>query len=168
MIYQVLRFFQPEEPAPDTAIGDLVEGRWPRPRTRAAHDAKVIATGGTIASLADPETGAVRPTVSAEDLVAPVPGIGAVEVESRARQRLERDAGTMLEVARRATAGGAAVVTQGTDTIEETAFFCDLTVEADVVFAAAMRSGGEIAADGPRNLLCATSQVAGRARGLGP
>ena len=30
---------------------------------------RLIATGGTIASLADPETGAVRPAVSAQDLV---------------------------------------------------------------------------------------------------
>jgi len=130
---------------------------------------KVIATGGTIASLADPETGAVRPAVSAEDLVASVPGIGEVEVESVAHVNgWNVTPATMLEVARRATAAGGAVVTHGTDTIEETAFFCDITVEADVVFAAAMRSGGEIAADGPRNLLCAT-QVAssGAARGLG-
>jgi L-asparaginase len=130
---------------------------------------RVIATGGTIASLADPETGAVRPAVSAEDLVASVPGIGEVEVESVAHVNgWNVTPGTMLEVARRATAAGGAVVTHGTDTIEETAFFCDITVEADVVFAAAMRSGGEIAADGPRNLLCAT-QVAqsDAARGLG-
>jgi L-asparaginase len=130
---------------------------------------RVIATGGTIASLADPETGAVRPAVSAEDLVASVPGIGAVEVESVAHVNgWNVTPATMLEVARRATAAGGAVVTHGTDTIEETAFFCDITVAADVVFAAAMRSGGEVAADGPRNLLCATQVAqAEAARGLG-
>jgi L-asparaginase len=130
---------------------------------------RLIATGGTIASLADPETGAVRPAVSAEDLVATVPGIGDIEVESVAHVNgWNVTPGTMLEVARRATAAGGAVVTHGTDTIEETAFFCDVTVEADVVFAAAMRSGGEIAADGPRNLLCATQVASSEAaRGLG-
>jgi L-asparaginase len=130
---------------------------------------RLIATGGTIASLADPETGAVRPAVSAEDLVATVPGLGPVEVEEVAHVNgWNVTPATMLEVARRASAGGAVVVTHGTDTVEETAFLCDLTVEADVVFAAAMRSGGEIAADGPRNLLCASHVAESEAaRGMG-
>lgn len=128
---------------------------------------RLIATGGTIASLADPETGAVRPAVSPEDLVASVPGLGPVEVEQVAHVNgWNVTPQTMLEVARRASSGGAVVVTHGTDTIEETAFFCDLTVESDVVFAGAMRNGSEISADGPRNLLCA-SQVAAEVRGLG-
>ena len=128
---------------------------------------RLIATGGTIASLADPETGAVRPAVSAEDLVATVPGLGPVEVEEVAHVNgWNMTPATMLEVARRASAGGAVVVTHGTDTIEETAFVCDLTVEGDVVFAGAMRNGSEISADGPRNLLCA-ARVAESAPGLG-
>ena len=130
---------------------------------------RLIATGGTIASLADPETGAVRPAVSAEDLVATVPGLGPVEVEEVAHVNgWNVTPETMLEVARRASAGGPVVVTHGTDTIEETAFLCDLTVASDVVFAGAMRNGSEISADGPRNLLCA-AQVAesDEVRGLG-
>ena len=128
---------------------------------------RLIATGGTIASLADPETGAVRPAVSPEDLIATVPGLGPVEVEQVAHVNgWNVTPVTMLDVARRAASGGAVVVTHGTDTIEETAFFCDVTVESDVVFAGAMRNGSEISADGPRNLLCA-SQVAEAAPGLG-
>jgi L-asparaginase len=122
---------------------------------------RVIATGGTIASLADPETGAVRPAVSAADLVASVPGLGPVEVEEVAHVNgWNVTPATMLEVARRAAAAPeSVVVTHGTDTVEETAFLCDVTVASPVVFAAAMRSGGEVGADGPRNLLCA-AQVA--------
>jgi L-asparaginase len=128
---------------------------------------RLIATGGTIASLADPETGAVRPAVSPEDLIATVPGLGPVEVEQVAHVNgWNVTPETMLDVARRAASGGPVVVTHGTDTIEETAFFCDVTVESDVVFAGAMRNGSEISADGPRNLLCA-SQVAEAAPGLG-
>jgi L-asparaginase len=129
---------------------------------------RVIATGGTIASLADPETGAVRPAVSAADLVATVPGLVDVEVEEVAHvSGWNVTPVTMLEVARRAAlAGGPVVVTHGTDTVEETAFVCDISVEGDVAFAAAMRSGGEVGADGPRNLLCA-AEVARAGLGLG-
>jgi len=125
----------------------------------------LAATGGTIASLSDPETGGVRPAVSAEDLVQGVPELAeAAEIEV-----VEFDLvsgwnvtpATMLAVARMfnerlaepGIEGG--IVTHGTDTVEETAFLCDLLIRRDepVAFAAAMRSGSELAADGPRNLL---------------
>jgi L-asparaginase len=82
----------------------------------------------------------------------------------------------MLEVAQRlnerlaAPEVRGAVVTHGTDTVEETAFLCDLLVGGDkpVAFAAAMRSGAEPAADGPRNLICAARVAAAEeAAGLG-
>jgi L-asparaginase len=130
---------------------------------------RVIATGGTIASLADPETGAVRPAVGARELVAGVPGLEALapvveEVDRVNGWNVTPD--TMLEVARRAAAAReeSVVVTHGTDTVEETAFLCDITVERPVAFAAAMRSGDELGADGPRNLLFA-ARVAGTAPG---
>jgi L-asparaginase len=121
---------------------------------------RLIATGGTIASLPDPETGAVRPAVSAADLVAGVPGLPPVEVDEVAHVNgWNVTPETMLAVARRAADAGpeGVIVTHGTDTVEETAFFCDLTVERTVVFAGAMRSGGEIGADGARNLLAAAA-----------
>jgi L-asparaginase len=137
----------------------------------------VVATGGTIASLADPETGVVRPAVSAGDLVAGVPGLKDVRVEEVARVNgWNVTPATMLEVSRRVAAALArddiagAVVTHGTDTLEETAFLCDLTVASakPVVFAGAMRSGGEIGADGPRNLMCAVAVARSpAARGVG-
>ena len=141
---------------------------------------RVVATGGTIASLADPETGAVRPAVGAEDLVRSVPGLdsfGPIAVDEVDRVNgWNVTPATMLEVSRRATAAlsedgvDGVVVTHGTDTVEETAFLCDVTIASDkpVAFAAAMRSGNEIAADGPRNLLNAArvaSDPAGRGVG---
>lgn len=47
------------------------------------------------------------------------------------------------------------VITHGTDTLEETAFLCDLvlTTRKPVVFTAAMRSGSELGLDGPRNII---------------
>ncbi|MDI3503642.1 MAG: L-asparaginase, partial [Candidatus Cloacimonadota bacterium] len=47
------------------------------------------------------------------------------------------------------------VVTHGTDTLEESAFLADLvlTTRKPVIFTAAMRSGGDLGLDGPRNII---------------
>lgn len=140
----------------------------------------LIATGGTIASLRDPATGGVRPSVGATELAASVPGLAELglarveEVANVSGWNVTPD--LMLTVAGRAMeiladpAIDGVVVTHGTDTVEETAFVCDLLVSSEkpVVFAAAMRAGDEMSADGPRNLWTAT-KLAGlaTARGLG-
>lgn len=144
---------------------------------------RLLATGGTIASRQDPDTGAVVPAVSAEDLIAAVPGLedhGGIEVEE-----IDQVNGwnitpeVMRRVAERARAAlvedgvDGVVVTHGTDTTEETAYLVELlagdaTAHGGIVFACAMRSAGEIGADGPRNL--ANAAVVARhadARGRG-
>lgn len=72
------------------------------------------------------------------------------------------------ELARDEIAGAA--ITHGTDTIEESAFVCHLTVAGDkpIVFTGSMRTGSDLSWDGPRNMLDAI-KVAGweRARGIG-
>ena len=130
----------------------------------------LAATGGTIASLAD-GTGAVRPAVSPDDLVR-VAALGdGVEIEVVEIDRVNGwnvTPATMLRLvavlnARLAEPDVAgAVVTHGTDTTEETAFLVELLVAADkpVAFAAAMRTGAELGADGPRNLHDAVSVAA--------
>ena len=47
------------------------------------------------------------------------------------------------------------VITHGTDTLEESAYFLDLLLDTNipVVFTAAMRSGSELGLDGPRNIV---------------
>ena len=139
----------------------------------------LVATGGTIASLADPASGAVRPAVAPADLLRAVPGLdrhGPVAVTEVARVNgWNMTPATMLATAaavEAALAGPAdgAIVTAGTDTVEETAFLLDLVVASDqpVVVAAAMRSGDELGADGPRNLACAAAVASDpAARGLG-
>jgi len=49
------------------------------------------------------------------------------------------------------------VITHGTDTLEETAFFLDMTVQVDipVIITGAMRSSNETGSDGLYNFLCA-------------
>src|SRR5215207_4553912 len=98
----------------------------------------VLATGGTIASRFDATIGALAPAVTGEDLVRAVPGldkIAAVDVEQIVNvgsydmtpeiwRRLSKRANELLAMD---TVSGV-VVTHGTDTLEETAYFLDLTV----------------------------------------
>jgi L-asparaginase len=141
---------------------------------------RLIATGGTIASVADPHSGAVIPARKAAELLESVPDIeevGSVELDEVSQvNSWNITPATMLEVARRAQAAAleekvdGVIVTHGTDTVEETSFLADVTVTSDkpVCFVAAMRAGDEVAADGPRNLLDAAKvSVDPAARGLG-
>lgn len=137
----------------------------------------LIATGGTIASLSDWTDGAARPAVGADELLRRL-GL-ATEADKVVTRDVARVSGwdvtptMMLHVAREAQAllagdeVSGVVVTHGTDTIEETAFLCDLLhrSERPLVLTAAMRSLDEPGTDGPRNLRSALR--AARTTGLG-
>ncbi|MGH7246955.1 MAG: asparaginase, partial [Pseudomonadota bacterium] len=72
------------------------------------------------------------------------------------------------ELGRAGVAG--AVITHGTDTIEETAYLCHLTVSdpKPVVFTGSMRTASDLSWDGPRNLLDAIKIAQSpAARGMG-
>jgi len=138
----------------------------------------VLSLGGTITMVQD-SSGGIAPKLGAAELVASVPALGEVaRIEAQSPFRLPSPSITlenMLDVARRlevALAGDfdGAVVIQGTDTIEESAFFLDLLVRSDkpVVVTGAMRGAEAPGADGPANLLSAVRLAASTgARGLG-
>lgn len=140
----------------------------------------VLAMGGTIASV-PPRPGAagVAPGLGGDDLVAAVPSLATVAtVTARSVARVPgahlhvEDVVALAGVVDDAVAEGAAgvVVTQGTDTIEDTAFLLDLLVggPAPVVVTGAMRNPTLPGADGPANLLAAvTVAAAPAARDLG-
>lgn len=144
----------------------------PAPRTTPR--VRLVTTGGTISN---------RPggRLSAEDLVASVPNlsnVAAVEPEAFANTgssqlTLEQ----WLALARRVNAlfredAGLAgvVVTSGTDTLEELAYFLHLTVRdpRPVVVTGAMRNPAQVGYEGPANLLAAVRvAVAAEAVGRG-
>ena len=140
----------------------------------------VVSLGGTIASVAPEGGGPVAPGLGPAELLASVPGLPAagVDVEVVDVRRLAGSAVSLddvREVARVAAErvdGGVdgVVVTQGTDTIEESAFALDLLWRRDapLVVTGAMRHAAMAGADGPANLLAAVTTAAGpAARGLG-
>lgn len=124
-----------------------------------------IATGGTIAMKVDPVTKGVVPAISGDDLMQTVPeaakyatievnnfsAMPANYVEPKWWSRLTKAVDDAL--ARPEVSG--VVVAQGTDTMEETAFWLDLTVRSNkpVVLIGAQRNASAPDFDGPRNLL---------------
>jgi L-asparaginase len=140
----------------------------------------VLSTGGTIASKLDPAGGGYVPALSGEDLVAAVPAIKKV-AQIRVEQisnipSTEMNPEIWLRLARRInellgrTELVGAVVTHGTNTLEETAYFLDLTIKSSkpVILVGAERPPSEPGSDGPRNLLDAIRvAVAAEAVGKG-
>lgn len=124
----------------------------------------VFTLGGTIA-MGPQDSGAVVPMLTGDDLVAAIPGIRAtnasVEVVdlkriSSASLGLDDLAALSAAIEERLTEGAdGAVVVQGTDTLEETAFLLDLwhTGPQPLVVTGAMRSPAHAGPDGPANLL---------------
>lgn len=127
----------------------------------------IISLGGTIA-MTPATTGGVTPTLTAEDLVAGVPGLDDVaQFYTHAFKNVAsanlglsdivelRD--FIVHLLKEGDDG--VVVTQGTDTMEETAYALDLLLDVPqpVVFTGAMRNPSAAGADGPANLLGAVT-----------
>lgn len=139
----------------------------------------VITLGGTIASVPDSYGNDAVPRLTAEQLVESVPLIHTLaDLELHSYRQYPSGDLTfddIVELARliEAQAEGVdgVVVTQGTDTLEESSFLLDqlLRTEIPVVMTGAMRNAGLPGADGPANLLAAVRIAAcDEARGLGP
>jgi L-asparaginase len=126
----------------------------------------ILATGGTIAGAAATGTqaGYTSGAVTIDAMIAAVPGlkdmanIKGEQISNVGSQDMSFD--IMLKVAKRinelmpSSDVDGIVITHGTDTLEETAFFLNLVVKGDkpVVMVGSMRPSTAVSADGPLNL----------------
>ncbi len=133
--------------------------------------------GGTIAMAGRPADGVV-PRLSGAELTAAVPALASFELDVRDAHAVPSSnltfaqLYTVVEEASEAVKAGAAgvVITQGTDTLEETAYLLDLLWPhpQPLVLTGAMRNPTLAGADGPANLLAAVRVAASaEARDLG-
>lgn len=138
----------------------------------------MVSLGGTITMTRD-AGGGIVPTLTAADLIASVPGIERIaDIETQSPLRKPGASLTMddliavARLLRERLAGDidGAVIIQGTDTIEETAFVLDSLIDSDkpVIVTGAMRGPETAGSDGPANVLASviTAAAAG-ARGRG-
>lgn len=131
----------------------------------------VFAMGGTIACTFDNSTGGLKPTLSGEELTGSVPALNdlcsieTIEVSSEPSSRITPE--KMLELSNLIDEKLlddnvlGAVVTHGTDTLEETAYFLDITLQSKkpVCVTGAMRSSSEISPDGAINMVASVKAV---------
>jgi L-asparaginase len=134
----------------------------------------ILATGGTIAGAAASGTqaGYTSGAVTIDAMLAAVPGIDKLasikgeQVSNVGSQDMSFD--ILLKLAKRINELAAKgdvdgfVITHGTDTMEESAYFLNLTVKTDkpVVLVGSMRPSTAVSADGPLNLYNAVGVAA--------
>lgn len=134
----------------------------------------IVLTGGTIAMRIDPNLNAAVPSLTTEEL------IGSVHFEQKEIAIEERELfnlpsphitpENMLQIraevvdalAEEDTLG--VIVTHGTDTLEETAYFLDISIDnkKPVVVTGAMRNASELGYDGSLNITAAIATILNR------
>lgn len=124
----------------------------------------VVFTGGTISMRRDPTAGGNVPVLDGAGILAATPGLDAIAdvvgIDRGLTPASHFTFGALfgihdaVQAALADPAIDGAVVVQGTDTIEETAFFLDLLHAGSkpVVVTGAMRTADDPASDGPANL----------------
>jgi L-asparaginase len=156
-------------------------GKSEKPQTNHLPNIKILATGGTIAgssAVNTDTTGYKAGSLGVETLIKAVPEMKSIanvsgeQIANIDSTNMNND--ILLKLAKRTNELLARddvdgiVITHGTDTLEETAYFLDLVVKSDkpVVVVGSMRPATAISADGPYNLYNAV-KVAGASSSKG-
>ncbi len=140
----------------------------------------IIFNGGTISMKIDEKINAAVPSMSAEEIMSMIPGVQEfAEIEAYTFSSMpspHMTLETMLklsdfvkELVSRNDIDGV-VITHGTDTLEETAYLLDMTLDSEkpIVVTGAMRSGSELGYDGPFNLATSIcTAIADESKGRG-
>ena len=128
----------------------------------------ILGTGGTIAgaSNGNSATGYSAAKLGVQEIVASLPGVQQLKVHLEMEQTANISSQNMnfavwkilaerIEKAVKNDEADAFVITHGTDTLEETAFFLNqvLQINNPVVLVGSTRPAESISADGPKNLL---------------
>lgn len=143
---------------------------------------RIIATGGTIAGVSATSASSAYTAgqVGIQTLIDAVPqmlfladvsgeqlvNIGSQDMNDEVWLKLAKRVNVLLNE----EGYDAVVITHGTDTMEETAYFLNLTVKSDkpVILAGSMRPSTAISADGPANLYNAVAAaVSPNVKGMG-
>lgn len=124
----------------------------------------VVFTGGTISMKVDERIAAAIPALSSEEIMSMVTNIdrvanieiitfGQLPGPHMTPEKILELSTLVKSLIKRDDIDGV-VITHGTDSLEETAYFLDLNIDPSkpIVIVAAMRNGSELGYDGPSNL----------------
>lgn len=125
----------------------------------------IVFTGGTFSMMIDESTGSAVPRYSGEELLVKIPearnlaNISCYDFGKFPGPHMTPE--LMLQLSNKikelinSNGFDGVIVTHGTDTLEETAYFLDLSIKTShpIVVIGSMKNSSEAAWDGPRNLL---------------
>ena len=175
-----LESLAPEEPTPTKSITPTLHPQLSQ--RRSLPRIKILGTGGTIASKAESSsaTADYKVDLTIQDMLEAIPDISRIcEVEYEQLCNVDSkniDESILMKIYNGISESlqkfDGIVITHGTDSLAETAFFIESTIdtgEVPIVCVGSMRPSSSVSADGPMNLyqaICIAADSKSRNRGV--